>query len=81
MTVEILNLLIAMALVGGGWMLTTRLLQASLRAHEVRNQLPCTCGYPHAPHARWANRPALAPPAVRGPASLLNAAGFRTDAQ
>jgi hypothetical protein len=73
--VEILNGLVAIALVGGGWILTNRLLSAGLE--RVRDPLTCRCGFPHSRRALRANRPARIPPPVHGAANLLNAAGFR----
>lgn len=72
---EIVNFLIAMALVGVSWIATVRLLRRGLRAGEVRDPW-CACGYPHRSHLLRANRPALIPAAVRGPGDMVNAAGF-----
>lgn len=75
---EILNFLIAMALVGGGWVLTVRLLRWSLRV-ESGGGRRCRCGYQHNPHAVHVNRPALVPAAVHGPVNLAGAVGFGGD--
>jgi hypothetical protein len=76
--VEILNFLIALALLGGSWLLTVRMLRWSLRV-ERGCERRCTCGYPHNLHAVLVNRPASMPPARHGPVNLASAVGFRGD--